>query len=169
MPSAALARTSGAREDANRLLWLELGNYAALPSAHAEADRRQAVADLLADNHFAPHGLEDGPYGLHLAVREGRLVFDIRDANGRPLHALVLAMGPLRGLIKDYHMVVASHEQVVAEGGHEARVQAIDMGRRGLHNEGAELLMARLDGRVALDFETARRLFTLVCALHQRI
>ena len=169
MPRAALARAAAPPENAERLAWLELGDASALPSAYAEADRRQAVADLLAHNHFAPHGLAEGPYGLHLAVREGRLVFDIRDAEGRPLHALVLALGPLRGLIKDYHMVVASHEQVVAEGGHEARIQAIDMGRRGLHNEGAELLMARLDGRVALDFETARRLFTLVCALHQRI
>jgi uncharacterized protein (UPF0262 family) len=66
-------------------------------------------------------------------------------------------------------MIVASHEQAVTEGGHEARIQAIDMGRRGLHNEGAELLVTRLEGRIGLDFETARRLFTLVCALHQRI
>ena len=77
--------------------------------------------------------------------------------------------GPFRRLIKDYHMVVEAHEQAVAESGPESRVQAIDMGRRGLHNEGAELLRTRLAGRVALDFDTARQLFTLVCALHQRI
>jgi uncharacterized protein (UPF0262 family) len=148
---------------------LELPDAAPPPSAYAEADRRQAVADLLAGNRFAPAGLPDGPYVLHLAVRDGRLVFDIRDAADTPLHALVLALGPFRRLIKDYHLVVESHEQAVADGGHDARIQAIDMGRRGLHNEGAQLLMQRLDGRIGLDFETARRLFTLICALHQRI
>ena len=168
MPSAAALRVAPPAETA-RLVRLELPDASPLLSAYAEADRRQAVADLLADNVFAPVGLPPGPYGLHLAVRDGRLLFDIRDAEDAPLHALVLALGPFRRLIKDYHMVVESHEQVVAEGGHEARIQAIDMGRRGLHNEGAELLVARLDGRVELDFETARRLFTLVCALHQRI
>jgi uncharacterized protein (UPF0262 family) len=97
------------------------------------------------------------------------LVFDIRNEGGATLHVLALALGPFRRLIKDYHMVVEAHEQAVAESGPESRVQAIDMGRRGLHNEGAELLRARLAGRVALDFDTARQLFTLVCALHQRI
>jgi uncharacterized protein (UPF0262 family) len=106
---------------------------------------------------------------LYLCVRDGRLVFDIRDALDTPVRAVALALGPFRRLIKDYHLIVESHERAVTEGGHEARIQAIDMGRRGLHNEGAELLAERLRGRVALDFETARRLFTLVCALHQRI
>ncbi|WP_372623655.1 UPF0262 family protein [Falsiroseomonas sp.] len=139
-----------------------------LPSPYAEADRRQAVEDLLAGNRFRPKGLAP-PLGLHIMVRDGRLILDIRDAEDAPLHALVLALGPFRRLIKDYHLVVESHEKAVSEGGSEARIQAIDMGRRGLHNEGAELLADRLKGRVELDFETARRLFTLVCALHQRI
>jgi uncharacterized protein (UPF0262 family) len=139
-----------------------------LPSPYAEADRRQAVDDLLAGNCFRPKGLT-GPFGLQITVRDGRLGFDIRDADDRPLHALVLALGPFRRLIKDYHLVVESHEQAVSEGNSEARIQAIDMGRRGLHNEGANLLRERLAGRIDLDFETARRLFTLVCALHQRI
>jgi len=102
-------------------------------------------------------------------VRDGRLILDIRDAEDKALHALVLALGPFRRLIKDYHLVVESHEKAVSEGGSEQRIQAIDMGRRGLHNEGATLLVDRLAGRIDLDFETARRLFTLVCALHQRI
>jgi uncharacterized protein (UPF0262 family) len=140
-----------------------------LPSPYAEADRRQAVEDLLAGNRFRPNGLKEGPYGLAIAVRDGRLILDIRDAEDAPLHALVLALGPFRRLIKDYHLVVESHEKAVADGGSEARIQAIDMGRRGLHNEGAELLAQRLEGRIEIDFETARRLFTLVCALHQRI
>jgi uncharacterized protein (UPF0262 family) len=152
-----------------RLARIELPDNTALPSPYAEADRSQAVADLLVANRFDPAGLPPGPYGLLLCVREGRLVFDIRDAADAPLHALVLALGPFRRLIKDYHMVVQSHEQAVTEGRNDSAIQAIDMGRRGLHNEGAELLSARLDGRVALDFETARRLFTLICALHQRI
>ncbi len=151
------------------LVHVELPDSAPLPSAYAEADRQQAVADLIAGNHFAPHHCGPGPYALYLALREGRLVFDIRSPEGAPLHALVLALGPFRRLIKDYQMVVDSHERAVAEGGMEARIQAIDMGRRGLHNEGAELLEARLKGRIEVDFETARRLFTLVCALHQRI
>jgi uncharacterized protein (UPF0262 family) len=139
-----------------------------LPSPYAEADRRQAVEDLLAGNRFRPSGLT-GPFALQIMVREGRLILDIRDEADKPLHALVLALGPFRRLIKDYHLVVESHEKAVAEGGNEARIQAIDMGRRGLHDEGATVLAQRLEGRVALDFETARRLFTLVCALHQRI
>ena len=152
-----------------RIVRIELPDASPLPSSYAEADRRQAVVDLLAGNRFDPQGVPGGPFVLHLAVREGRLIFDIRDAEDAPLRALLLALGPFRRLIKDYHLIVESHERAVAEGGHEARIQAIDMGRRGLHNEGATLLEERLKGRVALDFETARRLFTLVCALHQRI
>ena len=152
-----------------RLESIVLPDASPLPSAYAEADRRQAVADLLAGNHFDPVGVAGGPFALNLCVRDGRLIFDIRDATEESVRVVALALGPFRRLIKDYHMIVDSHEQVVAEGGHEARIQAIDMGRRGLHNEGAELLTERLDGRIGLDFETARRLFTLVCALHQRI
>jgi uncharacterized protein (UPF0262 family) len=150
------------------LVRISLPDEQPLPSPYAEADRRQAVQDLLAGNRFRPKGLS-GPLALHIMVRDGRLILDIRDAADAPLHALVLALGPFRRLIKDYHLVVGSHEKAAAEGGSEARIQAIDMGRRGLHNEGAELLAERLKGRVELDFETARRLFTLVCALHQRI
>ncbi|ONG51880.1 hypothetical protein BKE38_15320 [Pseudoroseomonas deserti] len=152
-----------------RLQSIALPEGPPLPNPYAEADRAQAVADLLAGNSFDPAGLPPGPYALNLEIRDGRLVFDIHDTAQAPLRVIALALGPFRRLIKDYHLVVASHEQAVTEGGSEARIQAIDMGRRGLHNEGAELLCQRLDGRVALDFETARRLFTLVCALHQRI
>ena len=135
-----------------------------------EADRAQAVADLQADNRFVPLRLncpDPGPYALHLSIQEGRLVFDIRCLDGRKLHTTVLALGPFRGLIRDYRMLVDSHVQAAAEG-REARIQAIDMGRRGLHDEGARLLIERLDGKVAIDFATARRLFTLICVLHHR-
>jgi len=138
-----------------------------------EADRAQAVADLQAENHFAPLGLQNGPYSLTLSIQEGRLVFDIRPAAERPetsapIRTIALALGPFRGLIKDYQMLVDSHIMAVEEG-REAKIQAIDMGRRGLHNEGATLMTDRLAGKVEIDFETGRRLFTLVCVLHQRI
>ncbi|WP_135466155.1 UPF0262 family protein [Crenalkalicoccus roseus] len=169
---AGLADAPSSAETARatrRLERIELPDATPLPSAYAEADRRQAVADLLQDNSFDPSGIPGGPFVLRLMVREGRLILDIRDGEDRPLRAVILALGPFRRLIKDYHLIVESHERAVVEGGHEARIQAIDMGRRGLHNEGAALLQERLRGRVSVDFETARRLFTLVCALHQRI
>jgi len=133
-----------------------------------EADRAQAVADLQAEAQFAPVGLPPGPYALRLAIHQGRLGFDIRRLDDTPLIAIVLALGPFRGLIKDYQMLVDSHIMAVQDG-REDRIQAIDMGRRGLHNEGAELMMTRLRGKIAIDFATARRLFTLICVLHQRI
>jgi uncharacterized protein (UPF0262 family) len=138
-----------------------------------EADRAQAVADLQADNRFAlARSAADpamrGPYALVLSIQEGRLVFDVRRDDGTKLHVIVLALGPFRGLIKDYQMLVESHVTAVEEG-REARIQAIDMGRRGLHDEGARLMMHRLTGKVVFDFATARRLFTLVCVLHQRV
>lgn len=139
-------------------------------SPFIEADREQAVADLAAANHFAPLIGTDqpGPYTLHLSIQEGRLIFDIRDVAGRPLTAVGLALGPFRRLVKDYQMLVDSHIKAVEEG-REQKIQAIDMGRRGLHNEGAELMNQRLAGKIDIDFDTARRLFTLVCVLHQRV
>ena len=127
-----------------------------------EADRAQAVSDLQAENVFAPTGQPAGPFALRLSVHDGRLVFDIRRLDETPLTAIVLALGPFRWLIKDYQMLVESHVLAVQQG-REERIQAIDMGRRGLHNEGAELLIARLRGKVMIDFATARRLFTLIC------
>ncbi len=133
-----------------------------------EADLAQAVADLQEDSRFYPVAGGAGPYGLRLSIQHGRLVFDVRAADGTPLRGILLALGPFRGLIRDYQMLVDSHVLAVAEG-REQRIQAIDMGRRGLHNEGAELLIKRLEGKIAIDFATARRLFTLVCVLHQRV
>ncbi len=143
-----------------------------LPPA-LEADRTQAVADLEAENHFAPLTVKSamppqGPFMLHLTVQHGRLVFDIRRDNDAPLAVVGLALGPFRRLIKDYHLLVDSHIKAVEEGRGE-RIQAIDMGRRGLHDEGATLMRERLAGKIDIDFATARRLFTLVCVLHQRV
>jgi uncharacterized protein (UPF0262 family) len=142
-------------------------------SAILEADRAQAVADLMAENRFAPLTVKPdiavrGPFVLHLAVQRGRLVFDIRLGNGTRITMVGLALGPFRRLVKDYQLLVDSHIKAVEEGRAE-RIQAIDMGRRGLHDEGAELMRARLEGKIAIDFATARRLFTLVCVLYQRV
>ncbi len=133
-----------------------------------EADRAQAVTDLEVENEFSPVALPDAQSVLHLSIQDGRLVFDIRDEADAPICAVLLAMGPFKMLIKDYQMLLDSYAGAIAEG-REAKIQAIDMGRRGLHNEGAELMRERLAGKVEIDFATARRLFTLVCALHQKL
>ncbi len=133
-----------------------------------EADRAQAVSDLEQENAFSPVQSPSLASILHLSIVEGRLVFDIRDGDDAPVAAVVLAMGPFKMLIKDYQMLLDSYAGAIAEG-REAKIQAIDMGRRGLHNEGAELMRERLAGKVEIDFATARRLFTLVCALHQKL
>jgi uncharacterized protein (UPF0262 family) len=133
-----------------------------------EADRAQAVSDLEQENAFAPVQQPGAQSILHLSIQEGRLVFDIRDGDDAPIAAVLLAMGPFKMLIKDYQMLLDSYAGAIAEG-REAKIQAIDMGRRGLHNEGAELMRERLAGKVDIDFPTARRLFTLVCALHQKL
>jgi len=132
-----------------------------------QADLDQAVRDLAVSNLFAPRDFP-GPFILHLSIEQGRLAFDIRDESDTPLLGIGLALGPFRRLLKDYQLLVESYAHAVQDG-REASIQAIDMGRRGLHNEGAELMMARLERKVEIDFETARRLFTLVCVLHQRI
>ncbi len=157
-----------------RLARVVLGGEALTRSSPIlEADRAQALADLASGSRFAPVAAKSatpgqGPYELRLSVWEGRLVFDVRGPDSGEVMLLGLALGPFRGLIKDYQLLVDSHAKAVEEG-HGARVQAIDMGRRGLHNEGATLLRQRLDGKIAIDFETARRLFTLVCVLHTRV
>ncbi len=125
-------------------------------SALQEADRSQAVADLEAENEFSPVARPDVQSILHLSIQD------------EPVTALVLALGPFKMLIKDYQMLLDSYAGAIAEG-REAKIQAIDMGRRGLHNEGAELMQERLAGKAEIDFPTARRLFTLVCALSQKL
>lgn len=152
----------------NRLLRVVMDGVAITRlSPELEADREQALADLAHESRFGAVGF-NGPYVLHLAILEGRLVFDIRDHDDGKLITHVLSLSPFRGLVKDYQLLVDSHITAVHEG-REDRIQAIDMGRRGLHNEGAELMMERLKGKVEIDFPTARRLFTLVCSLHQKL
>ncbi len=167
------ADTNAPQSPTARLIRVSLdGELPSRLTSLAEADRTQALLDLQAENCFAPHtrpGNDDqGPYALRLSLQEGRLIFDIRRADDTPWLAIGLVLGPFRSLIRDYYMLIDSYEQAVAEG-REARIEAIDMGRRGLHNEGAALMIARLKDKVDIDFATARRLFTLLCVLHRRI
>lgn len=128
-------------------------------------DRTIALRDLKRKSAFQPVKDDNGPYDLSLAVEENRLVFRMQNSAGEDLPMLVLSLKPYRRLIKDYFMIVRSYDEAMREG-KPSRIEAIDMGRRGLHNEGAEYLQERLADKIAMDFDTARRLFTLICVLH---
>lgn len=130
-----------------------------------EHERAVAVYDILEANAFAVPGLDAGPYALHLSLVEKKLAFDIRGPEGAPVMTHVLSLSPFRGVIRDYEMICESYYNAIRTAS-PAQIEAIDMGRRGLHNEAAELLMQRLDGKVEVDFDTARRIFTLIFALH---
>jgi uncharacterized protein (UPF0262 family) len=128
-------------------------------------ERRIAIFDLLEDNHFKPIGSHGGPYQLRIAIETGRLVLDLRLMDGEPHGRLILSLTPFRRIVKDYFMVCESYYAAIRTAS-PAQIEAIDMGRRGLHNEGSELLQERLKDKVVVDFDTARRLFTLISVLH---
>jgi uncharacterized protein (UPF0262 family) len=130
-----------------------------------EHERAIAIYDILEANSFALPEHEGGPYALHLALVENRLCFDIRTAEGDPLIAHHLSLTPFRRVVRDYAMICDSYYKAIRSAS-PAQIEAIDMGRRGLHNEAAELLLERLAGKVVLDHDTARRIFTLIFALH---
>jgi len=132
-----------------------------------EHERQVAIFDLLEGNHFRPAGALEGPYDLHLSLEENRLVFAISGAGGGDGERVLLPLTPFRKLIKEYFVVCGSYFEAIKRGS-RSQIEALDMGRRGLHNDGSELLCERLDGKIELDFETARRLFTLLCVLHIR-
>jgi uncharacterized protein (UPF0262 family) len=134
-------------------------------SPDIEHERAVAIYDLLEDNSFAPVDQESGPYALHLSIAENRLVFDIRSEDGAPVMAHLFSLTPLRRIVKDYFLICDSYYKAIRTAT-PSQIEAIDMGRRGLHNEGSELLMERLKEKIAVDFDTARRLFTLICVLH---
>lgn len=138
-------------------------------SAEIEHERRVAIFDLLQENHFRPcDDDEGGPYRLTLSIEDNRLLFDIATMEGAPRRKLLLALTPFRKIVKDYFAICDSYYQAIKSSIPLQRLEAIDMGRRGVHNEGSELLRARLAGKIDIDMETARRLFTLVCVLHIR-
>jgi uncharacterized protein (UPF0262 family) len=130
-----------------------------------EHERKVAIFDLLEDNVFDLVGDATGPYILHLAIVEKRLIFDVRDGQDEPVGKIMLSLTPFRKIVRDYFLVCESYFEAIKTAA-PRRIETIDMGRRGLHNEGSELLRDRLDGKIEVDFNTARRLFTLICALH---
>jgi uncharacterized protein (UPF0262 family) len=136
-------------------------------SAEAEHERKVAIFDLIESNHFAPAIDHPGPYALWLSAEEARLIFDIRNKEGAELVRVPLSLQPFRGLVKDYFAICESYFQAIKTAT-PARIEAIDMGRRGLHDEGSRLLRNELAGRIEVDHDTARRLFTLLCVLHIR-
>jgi len=131
-----------------------------------EHERQVAIYDLLEQNTFAPAGHDDdGPFALHLSITGNRLVFDIRTQDGKTVVAHLLSLSPLRRIVKDYHLICDSYYAAIRTATPD-KIEAIDMGRRGVHNEGSRILMERLKGKVHIDIDTARRLFTLICVLH---
>jgi uncharacterized protein (UPF0262 family) len=140
-------------------------------SADVEQERRIAIYDLLEGNRFVPQRVHAdgyaGPYRVRLRVEDGRLVIDIRRADDSPLETLVLGLARFRRPIRDYFAICDSYYQAIRQATPQ-QIETIDMARRGLHNEGAELLTERLAGKIEIDFDTARRLFTLICVLHIR-
>lgn len=136
-------------------------------SAQVEHERKVAIFDLLEQNYFAPDVDVDGPYTLSLSIRDNRLILDIGDAKAAPLTKISLPVAPFRGIVRDYFMICESYYDAIKKSS-PSQIEALDMGRRGVHNEGSELLRERLESKVEIDMETARRLFTLLCVLHIR-
>jgi uncharacterized protein (UPF0262 family) len=136
-------------------------------NADIEHERAVAIFDLLEENSFAPVALAPGPFHLHLGIEENRLVLDIRSTAEEPIERILLPLTPFRSIVKDYFLVCDSYFKAIRNAS-PSRIEAIDMGRRALHNEGSELLRERLSDRVKVDLNTARRLFTLLCVLHIR-
>ncbi len=125
-----------------------------------------AIFDLLEENSFEVAGKDAGPYALKLLMQERKLVFEIATEGGDPVHMFLLSMTPFRGVIRDYFMICESYYDAIRSSSPH-QIEAIDMARRGIHNEGSDLVAERLEGKVKVDFDTSRRLFTLICALHQ--
>jgi uncharacterized protein (UPF0262 family) len=158
----AASRIIGVELDERTILWR---------SADVEQERRIAIFDLLEENYFAPQRKHPdayaGPYRIKLSVEEGRLAIAIHREDGSHLETLVLALGRFRRPIKDYFAICDSYYDAIRNAS-PAQIETIDMARRGIHNQAAELLMERLEGKIEVDFDTARRLFTLICVLHIR-
>lgn len=155
----------------NRICHIEIDERGlARPTPEIEQERRVAIFDLLEDNSFALPQREDrptvpGPYRLGLAIREGRLVFDLATEGGDKAAEFHLSLGPFRQVVKDYFQICESYFDAVKRLP-PSQIEAIDMARRGIHNEGARVLQERLEGKADVDRDTARRLFTLICVLH---
>ncbi len=151
-----------------RLVDVELDASIGRSTPDVEHERAVAIFDLIEENTFSAIGDEvGGPYKLKLAMMDGRLVFAVTHEDNAPVITHILSLTPFRRIIKDYYMICESYYEAIRSST-LSQIEAIDMGRRGLHNEGSQTLMDRLDGKISVDFDTARRLFTLVCVLHWR-
>ncbi|CAM3149917.1 UPF0262 family protein [Paracoccus nototheniae] len=154
----------------SRIIRIGIDDSAIAPATpEMEQERRVAIFDLIEDNSFAVPGRDgapapDGSFVLDLCIREGRLVFDMTDEAGAKVAEFHLSLGPFRQVVKDYFQICQSYFDAVKRLP-PAQIEAIDMARRGIHNEGARTLQERLEGKASLDIDTARRLFTLICAL----
>jgi uncharacterized protein (UPF0262 family) len=156
------------RRSPNRLVAIDLDeSLRGIQSADVEHERRVAVYDLLEDNAFEVIGHQRGPYRLKLSIVDKRLVFDIEDCDANHCAVVGLVLSPFRRLVKDYFLICESYYQAIRSEP-RSQIETIDMARRGLHDEGSELLKERLAGKVEVDHDTARRLFTLVCVLYWR-
>jgi uncharacterized protein (UPF0262 family) len=161
-----MARVIGDSEKSDRLAAVTL-DEASLGRSNddVEHERRVAIYDLIQENKFRPSGHAGGPYALQLGISGNRLVFDIRESDGTPIIAHMLSLAPFRRIVKDYFVVCDSYYAAIRTATPD-RIEALDMGRRALHDEGSRIVMDRLKRKVELDFDTARRLFTLLTVLH---
>jgi uncharacterized protein (UPF0262 family) len=161
-----MARRTQSKENSDHLAAVILDAVSLGSSSdEVEHERRVAIYDLIEENKFRPAGHGGGPYALRLGISGQRLVFDIRLTDGTPVIAHMLSLAPFRRIVKDYFVVCDSYYAAIRTATPD-RIEALDMGRRGLHDEGSRLVMERLKRKVELDFETARRLFTLLAVLH---
>ena len=158
---------SGAGSNSARLVDVELDESIGRSTPDVEHERAVAIFDLIEENSFRPVGDPEGPYKLKLALAEARLVFSVARENNDAVVTHILSLTPFRRIVKDYYMICESYYEAIRVST-PSQIEAIDMGRRGLHNEGSQILMDRLAGKIEIDFDTARRLFTLVCVLHWR-
>ena len=136
-------------------------------SAQVEHERKVAIFDLLEDNSFSPQVKVEGPFKLRLRIEDNRLIFDVRDNDDKPVDTLALPISGFRKIIKDYFLICDSYFEAIKKKA-PSQIEAIDMARRGLHDEGADVLQSRMADHVKMDQQTARRLFTLICVLHIR-
>ncbi|MFQ5562497.1 MAG: UPF0262 family protein [Parvularculaceae bacterium] len=151
-----------------RIVKIELDERSlARATADIEHERKVAIYDLLEENYFKPAGAKDGPFELALSIVERRLVFEVQRADGRGMGQIHLSLTPFRKIIKDYFMLCESYYDAIRNAA-PAQIETVDMARRALHNEGSEILRERLKGKIDLDLDTARRLFTLICSFHMR-
>lgn len=161
------AAAESSAQERNRIASIRIDSGSiARGNANIEHEREVAIFDIVDGNSFALDGIDKGPYRLEIAIVEDRLVLAMFEEGGDEAVAIhTLTMTPLKRLLKDYFMVLDSYYQAIRSG-QPSRIEAIDVGRRGLHDEGSQLLQDRLAGKITMDFDTARRIFTLITALH---